>query len=248
MYSKKQTEPPAIPATSAVPARRRLDPAQESVPAPAPLPAPATSPARGSHTQLQPRRSAQGAAVSRPAPLVRVVEDDAVVVTVPDAPAVPAVPEQRPRPQRVTLRRARGEDVELVWEWGFEAELRAAMRSPRVVLYRHYEQWFAVRLADRLTAIWIIEDAGASAGVVLIDRNDKQGLPRLTIVLGRRARGRGIGRRALELACEQWQRPLLAEVDAVNESAIACLEASGFERTIEREDGAAMRYSFLWSP
>lgn len=157
-------------------------------------------------------------------------------------------PVKATRPLRVTLRRARAADIELVWEWSFSPELRGAMQSPRVVLYKDYAEWYASRLSDRLTAIWIVEDAGASAGVVLIDRQDKRALPRLTIVLGQRARGKGIGRRALELACEQWQRPLLAEADARNASAIRCLEAAGFERTSERQVSGATRCSYLWSP
>jgi RimJ/RimL family protein N-acetyltransferase len=188
------------------------------------------TPARGGPlVQLQSKRSILMAAVAAPES---------------EAPA----PERPARPLRVTLRRARAEDVELVWEWSFAAELRAAMQAPRVVLYKDYERWFAGRIADRLTAIWIVEDAGANAVVVLIDRHDKQALPRLTIVLGHRARGRGIGRRALELACEQWQHPLVADVGGGNDAAVACLEAAGFERTSERQVGSELRCSYLWSP
>lgn len=167
----------------------------------------------------------------------------AVQETIVDASA----PVKVARPLRVTLRRARAVDIDLVWEWSFSPELRDAMQSPRVVLYKDYAEWYASRLSDRLTAIWIVEDAGASAGVVLIDRQDRQALPRLTIVLGHRARGKGIGRRALELACEQWQRPLLAEADATNAAAARCLESAGFERTSERQVGGVLRCSFLWS-
>lgn len=153
----------------------------------------------------------------------------------------------RPAP-RVTLRKAVAGDAEMVWEWSFATDLRAVMQTPRVVLFKDYAQWFAGRLADRLTAMWIVEDAGANVGVVLIDRHDRQALPRLTIVLGPRFRRRGIGRRALEVTCDQWQRPLIAEVDSSNVAGVQSLEAAGFERTNERQQGATTRCTYLWSP
>lgn len=153
---------------------------------------------------------------------------------------------------RVTLRKALVEDAERVWEWSFAPELRAVMQAAapgaRVVLYKDYYRWFTGRLGDRLTAMWIIEDAGASVGVLLIDRHDRQALPRLTIVLGARSRGRGIGTLALEVACAQWQRPLIAEVDAGNAAGVRTLEAAGFERTNERQVGKGLCCTYLWSP
>lgn len=150
---------------------------------------------------------------------------------------------------RVTLRRARPQDAERVWEWCFHGELRAVMQSARVVLYREFLRWFEGRLRDRQMAVWIIEDAGASVGVAVIDRHDKQGLPRLALSLGKRVRGRGIGRRALELVCEQWQRPVVVEVSADNVAGMRCLEAAGFERTGEAAAGGpVVRCMYLWSP
>lgn len=166
----------------------------------------------------------------------------------------------RPEP-RVTLRRAAAGDAERIWEWSFSDELRAKLIGGRVVLYKDFARWFDARLGDRLTAMWIVEDAGANVGLVMIDRQDRQGLPRLTLALRRGARGRGIGRRALALVCEQWQRPVIAEVRDDNAAAVRCLEAAGFERTGERVIGAGngatsgvksgtteVRCTYLWSP
>jgi len=153
----------------------------------------------------------------------------------------------RPAP-RVTLRKAAMADADMIWEWSFATDLRLVMQAPRVVLFKDYARWLAGRIADRLTAMWIIEDAGASVGVALIDRNDRQALPRLTVVIGRRFRRRGLGRRALEVTCEQWQRPLIAEVDSTNVAGVRSLEAAGFERTNERQLGSVLRCTYLWSP
>lgn len=152
------------------------------------------------------------------------------------------------RDLRVTLRKAAARDCEPVWEWSFFTDLRAVMQPPRVVLFRDYQRWFGERLADRQTPLWIVEESGADVGVMLIDRHDKQALPRLTIVLSPRARGKGIGRRALARLCEQWQRPLIAEVSTDNIPGIRSLEAAGFGRASERQLGAKVQCTYLWSP
>jgi Acetyltransferase (GNAT) domain len=149
---------------------------------------------------------------------------------------------------RVTLRRAAARDCELIWELCFCAELRASVLPPRMVLFKRYQLWFQDRLADRQTPVWIVEVSGASSGVMFIDRHDKQSLPRLTITLGARARSRGVGRKALVLLCEQWQRPVIAEVRSDNVACIRSLEAAGFGRANEREVGNYVQCTYLWSP
>lgn len=136
----------------------------------------------------------------------------------------------------------------MIWEWSFSGELRREMDPPGTLLFADFHRWYGALLVDRQTQVWIVEDAGAATGLVLINRHDKQSLPRLTIVLGARGRGRGIGRRALQLVCEQWQRPLLAELPEDNVAAIRSLEASGFARANERQDGETLWCTYLWSP
>lgn len=148
---------------------------------------------------------------------------------------------------QVTLRRAQPEDRELIWEWTFSSDLRELM-VPRVVLYKDYERWFFLRIVDRQTPLWMIEDAGARCGVVLIDRHDKQSLPRLSLAICARLRGRGLGRRALAVLCEQWQHPLIAEVFTDNLAAVRSLEAAGFGRASERRLGGRVACTYLWSP
>lgn len=149
---------------------------------------------------------------------------------------------------RVSLRKANANDRELIWEWTFSSDLRALMRPMRVVLYKDYERWLFLRLADRQTPLWVIEEAGARSGVVLIDRHDKQALPRLSMVVSPRQRGRGLGRHALALLCAQWQHPLIAEAFADNLAAVRSLEAAGFGRANERRHDGKVICTYLWSP
>ncbi len=159
------------------------------------------------------------------------------------APPEPAGP-------RVSLRRVVTTDRDHIWEWTFSSDLRALMQPP-VVLFKDYERWFFAQLADRQSILWIIEHEGARAGVALVDRHDKQSLPRLVMVIAPRVRGRGVGRRALVLLCQQWQRPLIGEVPLSNVAAVRAFEAAGFVRADDRDDDrtdGAKACTFLWSP
>lgn len=152
-----------------------------------------------------------------------------------------------PRP-KVGLRKALAADAEWIWEWSFSSDLRAYMSPARARLYVDYLRWFRSRLADRQTPLWMIELAGARAGAALIDRHDKQALPRLALVVSPRLRRRGVGRMALAVVCAQWQHPLIAEVFADDAPGVKVLEAAGFARANEKPVGSRVQYMYLWSP
>lgn len=149
---------------------------------------------------------------------------------------------------RVSLRKALAADADWIWEWSFSSDLRAYMSPTRARLYGDYARWFRSRLADRQTPLWMVELAGARAGVVLIDRHDKQALPRLALVVSPRLRRRGVGRAALAAMCAQWQHPLIAEVFADDVAGVKVLEAASFSRANEKQVGSRLQYMYLWSP
>jgi hypothetical protein len=163
-----------------------------------------------------------------------------------EAPARPTTHTDTPA-DHVSLRRATEDDLDAVWEWTFCSELGALVRPGRGPSYRAFERWFRARLADRQTPVWTVRTNGARAGVVLLDRHDKQALPRVWMVVGLRWRSRGVGRAALGALCEQWQHPLLAEVSGSDRAAIRALEAAGFSWASEHE-GRSARVILVWSP
>lgn len=152
-----------------------------------------------------------------------------------------------PAPQ-IGIRKAVAADEGWIWEWSFSSDLRGYMSPSRALLYIDYARWFRSRLADRQTLLWMVELAGARAGVAFIDRHDKQALPRLALVVSPRLRRRGVGRAALAAVCAQWQHPLIAEVFSDDVGAVKVLEAASFSRANEKQVGSRLQYMYLWSP
>lgn len=59
------------------------------------------------------------------------------------------------------VRRARGDDAELVWEWANDPTVRARSFRPDPIPLDEHLEWYRGRLASPDTRLWIIERHGA---------------------------------------------------------------------------------------
>lgn len=139
----------------------------------------------------------------------------------------------------ISLRAARLDDCERVWEWNFAADVRARSKSHATVTLADHARWYAARIASG-SPMWIVEDAGRPVGVIRLDPT--LGFCRVSIALAAEARGRGIGRRAIELACRQARNVVVAEILADNVPSRKCFESCGFVETDSRGDLVTYRY------
>jgi UDP-2,4-diacetamido-2,4,6-trideoxy-beta-L-altropyranose hydrolase len=149
---------------------------------------------------------------------------------------------------RVTLRRVTAADSERVWEWNFAPDVRARSVSIKMVTFAEHERWFARRLADVGSPMWIVEADRIDVGIVRIDRVQPKGasvIGRISIALAARARGRGIGRRAIAAACSVWARPVVAQIVADNLPSLTAFAACGFKQ-VDGPDHQLLTYH--WSP
>lgn len=142
---------------------------------------------------------------------------------------------------QVTLRRAGLADRERVFAYNVAPATRALSGSPRTFSLSEHERWFAERLVDPATRMWIVEENGSPVGVVRVDGLDPA---RISIALDPSAQGRGIGRRAVALACAQWASPVQAEIHEANVASHACFVACGFVRVGKRD----VFDLYQWSP
>lgn len=143
----------------------------------------------------------------------------------------------------VTLRRADHTDRERVYEYNFSSEARAVSGSPTAVSFHDHAGWFAKRLMDPSSPFWIIEHAGQPVGTVRIDARDGHNA-KISISLAATARGCGIGKRAIQLACTKWCGAVTAEIQESNARSCAAFTASGFARIGRRGDYDI----YLWNP
>ena len=126
----------------------------------------------------------------------------------------------------VMLRPACEDDSERVWEWNFSPDVRARSVSTHIVTFEKHGRWFTKRLADTKSPLWIVEENKLGVGVVRLDQ--VPGYTKISIALTPRARGRGVGKKAIAEACKQWNKPIVAEIQPDNMASRACFEACGF--------------------
>ncbi len=141
----------------------------------------------------------------------------------------------------VTLRRADAGDRERVYSYNCSPAVRALSGNPGPVSSDEHERWFARRLADPASPMWIVEENGSPVGVLRIDAGAQA---RISIALAPATHGRAIGRRALALACARWAAPITAEIHESNTASRACFTATGFRR-VGKRDAFDL---YLWSP
>lgn len=140
----------------------------------------------------------------------------------------------------ITMRDARIDDCDRVFVWNCAPEVRAMSGDPRIIELVDHRSWFQRRLAGG--PMWIVEASGAPVGVVRLDPGPD--VTSISIALAPDARGRGIGRRAIQAACASYGQPVNATIRVRNFSSRACFEACGFVLTSVTEDLVTYR----WSP
>lgn len=151
---------------------------------------------------------------------------------------------ERAQPElHVSLRRADATDCERVYEYNFAADVRAVSGTHDRVSLENHTLWYRARIADPASPIWIIERGGRACGTVRIDALPGSN-PKISIALAANARGRGVGRRAIELACLRWCGAVIAEIHESNAASRACFMACGFSKIGRRGELDV----FLWSP
>jgi GNAT superfamily N-acetyltransferase len=137
----------------------------------------------------------------------------------------------------VGVRPAVLDDCARVYEWNCAPDVRTVSKDPRPIAYRDHARWYAARIVAG-SPMWIVEDDEQAVGVIRIEGE------RISIALDERARGRGIGRRAISLVAREWARPIVAEIATTNRASQLCFEACGFVAI-----GAADVFlTYQWSP
>jgi RimJ/RimL family protein N-acetyltransferase len=126
--------------------------------------------------------------------------------------------------------------------------VRGASRSTDAISSGQHAAWFARRLADPATRIYIVEHDGAPVGQVRVDRLDA-GRGEIHVALAPQARGRGLAATALTLAVSRGARELgldaiEANVRVHNEPSLRAFARAGFTRVRSDAEWVALE----WAP
>jgi UDP-2,4-diacetamido-2,4,6-trideoxy-beta-L-altropyranose hydrolase len=143
------------------------------------------------------------------------------------------------RRDEVGLRAAGPEDRDRLLAWRNDPVVRAASRASDAVAPAEHAAWYARRLADPDTRIFVVEHRGAPAGTVRVDRlRGDRG--EIHVALAAEVRGRGLATPALRAAAERGARELAltaveANVRNDNEPSLRAFARAGFAEV--RQDG-----------
>jgi UDP-2,4-diacetamido-2,4,6-trideoxy-beta-L-altropyranose hydrolase len=152
--------------------------------------------------------------------------------------------------RQINLRLARPSDCRLLFEWATDPVSRAASFHSSAISWEDHSRWFAERLQDSHSVIYIGERAtGEPVGLVRFQMKDDCAV--LSVNVAAAFRGRGWGRELIvfcthALVRDHAVRRILAFVKTDNQASRRLFEASGFRRTGSEQVSGQEALRFTW--
>lgn len=144
---------------------------------------------------------------------------------------------------RITLRRIRSDDGDLIREWRNDEDAVRFSVTGRPVSPGEHATWFAGQVDDPGLLFWIAEQQGNPVGQVRVALSGGAGTVSIAVAPGRR--GRGIGTSILRvLLSEMVHHPEVSTLTALahqgNTASVRAFERAGF-RSLQRVEGEFVR-------
>jgi UDP-2,4-diacetamido-2,4,6-trideoxy-beta-L-altropyranose hydrolase len=144
---------------------------------------------------------------------------------------------------RITLRRVRSDDADLIREWRNDEDAVRFSVTGRPVSPGEHALWFAGQVDDPARLFWIAEQRGNPVGEVRVDLSGREGT--VSIAVAPEWRGCGIGTSILRvLLSEIVRHPEVSTLTALarqdNTASVRAFERAGF-RSLQRPEGEFVR-------
>lgn len=129
------------------------------------------------------------------------------------------------------LRRATEEDGELLFAWANDPVTRANSATTDAIPWEAHAEWFAGKLRDPASAMFVALEGDEPVGVVRFDvwGNEAE----ISVNLAPPARGRGVGALVIRHGCAQLfaerDVPVVAYIREENAASQKAFESAGFE-------------------
>jgi N-acetylneuraminate synthase len=149
------------------------------------------------------------------------------------------------QPGTLRLRPAEERDLGLVWTWVNDPATRAAaLASSDAIPYAAHTGWFRGSLASEDRHLWIAELDGEPVGLYRLDVGPQRPEEaEVSVQIGPRSRGLGLGQRVLRAGAEVAQnagyRRLTARIRPENAASVRAFEAVGFVKVDGNVDDPA---------
>lgn len=134
----------------------------------------------------------------------------------------------------LNLRLADSDDSRFLYELRNDTDVRRNSFQMAEILYEHHKEWFAKKLLDKNSRIYIMEENRCSIGQVRVDRQGQKA--EISYALCKEARGRGLSKWMLlqlesRLGEEGFCRELIAEVKGKNTASRKIFQSLGYKET-----------------
>jgi RimJ/RimL family protein N-acetyltransferase len=133
---------------------------------------------------------------------------------------------------RLSLRLAKGEDCELLWQWRNEENTRKWSFNIEPIPYEEHKKWFLNKLISADSIILIISEGQRDIGQVRFDKNS-DGSAEVNINISTAENNKGHGSNALKIACQYAVSNfnitrVIAHIKDGNEASIKAFTKAGF--------------------
>jgi ribosomal protein S18 acetylase RimI-like enzyme len=140
------------------------------------------------------------------------------------------------------LKEASVEDSKYLFDLRNDIGVRESAKNSEVISFETHEKWFAKKLSDSMSKIYIVWWQDVKAGQVRIDADQT-----LTIAVDVNMRGKGLGALMLKAAVEKYQKevankPIFADIKDHNKNSISIFEKAGF-KFLKRKEENNISYS-----
>ena len=151
--------------------------------------------------------------------------------------------------QRLRLRKLTENDLQTLWEWANDIQVRAVSFSSDPITWEDHVRWFSTKLSDPNSQLYMATDANdLSIGQVRFDIHNQEAT--ISISIDRQFRHQGYGHKIIQLAVariclDSGVKIVHAYIKLNNQSSVRAFTKAGFQhiRTVEIQGHQAIQLS-----
>jgi len=131
----------------------------------------------------------------------------------------------------ITLRKASLEDLELLFKWRNDKQVRLNSLNTDFVLFEQHSEWFLKNLTNRTCKIFILQVDSTPVGTIRLDYRPSESGWVISFSVDPLHRSKGFGKLMVGKCVQECQLfPLIAYVKKDNISSLKIFESLGFNK------------------
>ena len=142
--------------------------------------------------------------------------------------------------KEINIRVAMSSDCSEVYAWRSDPISVSMFCSASIPSYEEHKDWFNSSLNSAERTLYIGQMGSIKIGVCRFDRNSRRGSAEVSINMNPACRGKGLGKKFLELSIEHFRHAnrddLTAKIKPENEASLKIFKSCGFQEISSKEN------------